>query len=81
MSEHPVRPCAHCGKYDDHPRVVFWDDEGDKSSRHHDCLDADQRAGLMKHPIAAKVIEAAEGGVHGDELRAHIERLHKKGGK
>lgn len=79
--ERPVRRCDHCGKWDDHPRVVFArEDWGDK---HHDCLsvvEAEMVARSSEH--GAAIIEAAKSGVHGDKLLAYIEKLHaKKGGK
>jgi hypothetical protein len=69
-----VSRCDFCGKSDDHPKVHGFSG----STHHHDCLSADQKAELVASaPQAAAIIAAAESGVHGDDLRAHIFDLHK----
>ena len=68
-----VSRCDFCGQSDDHPKVHGFNG----STHHHDCLSADQKAELAaSSPQAAAIIEAADSGVHGDELRAHIFDLH-----
>ena len=65
--------CDQCGQTDDHPKVHGFGG----STHHHDCLSADQKAELAaSSDKAAATIAAAESGVHGDELRAHILDLH-----
>lgn len=73
---HAVTRCDQCGQYDDHPKVHAY--EG--GTWHHDCLPADRRADLIAaSPLIAQVIEACEGGLHGQDLRDHIVSLHQEG--
>jgi hypothetical protein len=77
VAEHPIRTCTQCGQTDDHPRVVLAnrDDE-----YHHDCLPFALRAELSASGgHFASIVEAAESGTHGDDLRAHIQQLHREG--
>jgi hypothetical protein len=70
-----ISRCDFCGQTDDHPKVHGFNG----STHHHDCLSADQKAELAaSSDKAAAIIAAAESGVHGDELRAHIFDLHKE---
>jgi hypothetical protein len=69
-----VSRCDQCGQVDDHPKV-----HTDVHTYHHDCLSVDLRdqiIGSSEHGRA--IIEAAESGVHGHELREHILGLHKE---
>ncbi len=66
--------CDHCGQVDDHPKVHGFSG----GTHHHDCLSVDQKAELVESSdSAAAIIEAAESGVHGDDLLAHIEAVHE----
>jgi hypothetical protein len=69
--------CDHCGQTDDHPKVVVAD--GLAGARfHHDCLGSDLRASLIESSDKAQsIIEAAEAGTHGDDLRRHIAAIHQ----
>jgi len=70
-----VSRCDFCGQSDDHPKVHGFNG----STHHHDCLSADQKAELAgSSDKAAAIIAAAESGIRGDELRAHILDLHKE---
>ena len=67
--------CDQCGQTDDHPKVH----NSDGATHHHDCLPADRKAELIaSSDKAAVIVAAAESGVHGDELRAHIFDLHRE---
>lgn len=82
-------PCDGCGKLDDHPMVHIWAPWSKKidekttvvvedPSFHHDCLPQEYRdmvAEGPQHAVIRAAIEAAENGVHGDELRAYIQSL------
>lgn len=70
-----VSRCDQCGQTDDHPKVHYLDG----GTHHHDCLSFDQKAELAaSSDKAAAIIEAAESGVRGDDLRAHILALHQE---
>lgn len=70
-----VSRCDQCGQTDDHPKVHSFGG----GTHHHDCLSADQKAELAgSSDKAAAIIEAAESGVRGDDLRAHIVVLHQE---
>jgi hypothetical protein len=91
VKNHPCDVCQRkSGKADDHPMVhvgygTLWD-AGDGTyvlnpSFHFDCLPAEYRAMIAdgeQHANTRATIEAAESGVHGDELRAHIMHLAKQ---
>jgi len=67
--------CDQCGQTDDHPKVHDFGG----GTHHHDCLSADRKAELAASSSqAAAIIAAAESGVHGDDLRAHILDLHQE---
>ncbi len=69
--------CDQCGQVDNHPKSHWSTGE----TFHHDCLSYDKKALLLDPetggPHGAAVVEAAESGIHGDELRAHIFSLHE----
>jgi recombinational DNA repair protein (RecF pathway) len=68
-----ISRCDWCGQSDDHPKVHYYDGR----THHHDCLSADQKAELIaSSDKVGAIITAAESGVHGDDLRAHIFSLH-----
>jgi len=70
-----VSRCDQCGQSDDHPKVHGFGG----STHHHDCLSFDQKAELIaSSDKVGAIIEAAESGTHGDDLRAHILDLHKE---
>lgn len=83
----PVKnhPCDACGQLDDHPMIhVGWGYLWHKDARttvlepsfHFDCLppELEQLLGdAPQHAVTRSAIEAARSGVHGDELRAHID--------
>lgn len=77
--------CAVCGQLDDHPMIHWfapWErqvDEGklivENPSFHFDCLPAEIREQIADdphHTVTMAAIEAAENGLHGDDLRAFI---------
>jgi hypothetical protein len=66
--------CEQCGKSDDHPKVVT----SDAGNFHHDCLPFRLKEKLVENPLVAKIIEAAEGGKRGQDLRDHIASLHEE---
>lgn len=74
----PIQRCEQCGQVDDHPKVHAGDGFGDGGVRttHLDCLSADQEQALRDNPhfgeLHAAAIDAAKGGTHGDDLRAHM---------
>ena len=71
-----VSRCDQCGQSDDHPKVHVYNG----GTFHHDCLSADLRADVIASaPHAEAIIQAAESGVRGDDLRAHIFALHEEG--
>lgn len=73
MSERAQTTCDFCGQTDDHPKIHF----GDGDTKHHDCLSHSEKAMVAESSdLAAKIIEACEGGKRGPELLAHIESLH-----
>lgn len=69
--------CLQCGQTDDHPKLHLADG-GEVRSWHHDCLPADVREAHAEFPRVSRVIEAAESGIHGDDLRAHVAALHEE---
>lgn len=71
-----VTGCDQCGQHDDHPKVHTFDGR----TYHHDCMPFDLKADVTQDPIAAQIVQAAESGVHGAELRAHILSLHPQEG-
>lgn len=76
-------PCDQCGVLDDHPMIhVGWtawqkDDRVsiNEPSFHFDCLPAEFVSMLgndPSHNVTLAAIDAAKGGVKGDDLRAFI---------
>lgn len=72
--------CDQCGPpMDDHPKVHVLGG----GSWHHDCTPYAVKQQILdgEHSVdaavTASVFEAAESGVHGDDLRAKIQSLHK----
>ena len=69
--------CDHCGQHDDHPKIHLFTGE----TWHHDCMPhavkLDVLAGVhSQHPLlTAKVIDEAEKGRHGAELREFAAKL------
>lgn len=69
--------CDQCGQTDDHPKVHIG-----AITKHHDCLSYTEKAMVAESsPVAAKIIEACEGGKRGEKLLAHIESLHTETSK
>jgi hypothetical protein len=65
--------CDQCGQTDTHPKVHIGE-----VTKHNDCLAfSEKQMVVTSSPVAAQIIEAAEGGTHGDELLARIESLHE----
>lgn len=65
----PAR-CEQCGQTDDHHKVHFLFGR----TVHVDCMSADERGmyaqdGATYGPDPLKILEAAESGKHGDDLR------------
>lgn len=78
MSEHAVTRCDQCGQLDDHPKSHWSTGE----TYHHDCLPYDKKKTLYDTSEHGKaIVEAAESGLHGEELRQHILSLHQEAGK
>lgn len=79
MSQHVLSRCDQCGQLDDHPKSHWSTGE----TYHHDCLPYDKRAILVDPETGGEhgkaVVEAAESGKRGEDLRQHIFSLH--GGK
>lgn len=70
--------CEQCGQTDDHPKIHF----GDGATKHHDCLSYTEKAmAVESSDVAAKIIDACEGGKRGPKLLAHIESLHTESSK
>lgn len=66
--------CDQCGQTDSDPKIHF----ADGPTKHHDCLSFSEKAQVGESSdVAAKIIEACEGGKRGEKLLAHIESLHK----
>lgn len=76
MSEHASSRCDQCGKVDADPKSHWNSGE----TYHHDCLPYDKKAILRDADSGgehgAAIIDAAENGLRGEELRAHIVSLH-----
>jgi hypothetical protein len=79
MADRAITSCDQCGAYDDHPKVHYG-----LNTWHHDCTPArikNEILGGAIHAVdadvLAKVFDAAENGVHGNELVAHIVQLHE----
>jgi hypothetical protein len=70
-----VSGCDQCGQHDDHPKVHLFDGR----TFHHDCLPYDIRAQVVENPVAAQAVAAAESGIRGGELRAHILSIPQEG--
>lgn len=67
--------CDQCGQVDDHPKA-HWDTG---ESYHHDCLPFRRKQELLdSSEHAGSIVAAAESGVHGHELLAHIRDLHEE---
>ena len=77
--------CDGCDEYDDHPKVnVGYLDAREGETFHNDCLPGHIESALADNPVATNIIQAAKDGVHGDDLRKHIQSLHDddtKGGR
>jgi hypothetical protein len=66
MAKHEETQCDQCGKFDDHPKS-HWNNG---KTYHFDCLPYDLRRELLdSHPDASTLVEAANSGTHGEELR------------
>lgn len=86
----PFTECAHCGKFDQAPKVVFggpWIDPADQGTQwHKDCtpakvqrmlLEGNINDGAPQHKlILAQTFDACNGGKKDAELLAHILELH-----
>lgn len=65
--------CDQCGQTDDHPKVQYYDG----GTFHHDCLSVAAKAALAESSDqVAAIIDKAESGVHGDDLRDFIIEAH-----
>lgn len=70
---HAATQCDYCGAVDNHPKSHWNTGE----SYHFDCLPYDKReAFVASHPLAGKLVEAAQSGVHGEQLRTFSAQLH-----
>lgn len=83
MTDQPVEnhPCAGCGQLDDHPMIHVmgpYQAEGTihlAPSFHYDCLPQEYGSLVAsgdEHAVTRAAIEAAQNGIHGDELRSFI---------
>lgn len=78
MPDRVQTQCSQCGQTDDHPKIHF----GDGDTKHHDCLSFTEKAQVVESSdVAARIIEACEGGERGPDLLAHIESLHTESSK
>lgn len=74
---HALATCDHCGQADDHPKLHH----STGGTWHHDCLPAAIKAEVLggahsQHPlITGKIIDAAEKGKRGAELREFAAKL------
>jgi hypothetical protein len=72
---HALTACDQCGQTDDHPKLHYG-----VETYHHDCLPHRAHLDAVSDPkvghIVKSIVDAAKAGVHGDDLRAHIEALH-----
>lgn len=76
MPNHTQAECDNCGQVDDHPKLHYGAPSGIETY-HHDCIPARVRKDLnLDEGRLSAIIEAAASGVHGNELRAHIQELH-----
>lgn len=75
MEQRDATLCTQCGQVDDHPKA-HWDTG---ETYHHDCLPFRHKQQLIEASDHAKsIIEAAESGIRGSALLAHIQSLHKE---
>ena len=71
--------CDGCGQVDDHPKLHYG-----VQTYHHDCTPYVVKQAVLDgaHSVdratTAAVFDACEGGLRGDELRAHIFELHAR---
>lgn len=74
---HFLTKCKDCPETDDHPKLHYGQD-----TYHFDCLPAFAEQDVTRfldhpqHAAARRIIDAARGGVHGQELRQHIDDDH-----
>lgn len=69
MADRVATKCDQCGEADVHPKLHLG-----ATTYHHDCLPYDiKQAVQASSPEATKIIAAAEGGTHGDDLLALIQ--------
>ncbi len=80
MTTRAITTCDQCGGSDDHPKVHY-----STSTWHHDCTPAKIKTEILGGPIhavdgatLAKVFDAAENGVHGNDLLTKIQQLHEE---
>lgn len=75
MAERVPTACEQCGQTDTDPKVHLGE-----VTKHHDCLSYAEKTQVVESSdVAAKIVEACEGGKRGEKLLAHIESLHKEG--
>ena len=84
MADHAKTACDACGQVDDHPMIHLfapWQKNERTTvqdpSFHFDCLPESFESLLgdaPEHAVTRAAIEQARGGVHGDKLRAFIEK-------
>lgn len=78
MADLAASQCEQCGKIDTDPKSHWSTGE----TYHHDCLPWAKRALLVDPETGgehgASIVEAAESGKRGEDLRAHIAALHGK---
>lgn len=80
VTQHTPTQCEECLKVDDHPKVHYG-----IRTMHHDCTPESIRREIF-HPASAHSVseaatraafDAADSGIHGDDLRAHIAAVHE----
>jgi len=78
MPERGTSRCDECLQDDDHPKLHYG-----TRTMHHDCAPQSVRRDVLDgahsvHPdLTRAVFAAADEGIHGHDLVAHIHRLHE----
>jgi hypothetical protein len=73
VAEHVDTQCDHCGKVDNHPKSHWNSGE----TFHFDCLPHGKKSEFIEsHPLAKALVDAAESGRRGEDLRSFSNQLH-----
>jgi hypothetical protein len=83
MSDRTATQCDGCGQVDDHPKLHFaGEGMSNADTYHHDCIPYKIEKQLLdgagyEDGILAGIIKKAKAGTHGNDLLAHIQKVHK----